>query len=237
VWRVRASQAERPGAWIGPEGPNFRPCPLVGHIRPRDGRPQVRSGQDRVGERSLVDDVHVAVNQLPQNCRICLHAVAIGTSRRQHEPLVAWLADPIIASIDQRKNSLMRIAQPLLDEIVAHARSDAPDECCGMVSREGEVLTGVHPAANAEASPFRFVIAPREQLKIIDAIEDSGADLGAIYHSHTRTAPEPSQTDINFAASWPGVLWIIVGLAGSEPEVRTWRIDGPEVSEVELEIG
>jgi hypothetical protein len=33
------------------------------------------------------------------------------------------------------------------------------------------------------------------------------------------------------------VLWIIIGLGTPEPEVRTWRIDGPEVSEVELEIG
>lgn len=131
----------------------------------------------------------------------------------------------------------MKISAALLQEMVDHARIDAPDECCGMVARSGETLVRVHTAANAEASPFRFVIAPREQLQIIDAIEDSGAELGAIYHSHTRTAPEPSQTDINFAASWPGVLWIIIGLAGPAPEVRTWRIDGPEVSEVELEIG
>jgi proteasome lid subunit RPN8/RPN11 len=130
----------------------------------------------------------------------------------------------------------MQISPALFQEMVDHARRDAPAECCGMVAREGDELTRVHPAANAEASPFRFVIAPREQLQIIEAIEGSGAELGAIYHSHTRTDPEPSQTDINFAASWPGVLWIIVGLAGAEPELRTWRIDGPEVSEVELEI-
>ena len=41
-------------------------------------------------------------------------------------------------------------------------------------------------------------------------------DLGAIYHSHVRSAPYPSQTDINFAAGWPGVEWIIVGLAGAD---------------------
>ncbi len=35
-----------------------------------------------------------------------------------------------------------------------------------------------------------------------------------IYHSHTRSEPYPSQTDVNFAAHWPGVEWLIVGLAG-----------------------
>ena len=44
--------------------------------------------------------------------------------------------------------------------------------------------------------------------------KSDGWELGAIYHSHIRTAPYPSQTDINFAANWPGVEWIIVGLAG-----------------------
>src|SRR5947209_5401626 len=137
---------------------------------------------------------------------------------------------PLVAS------RTMRIDGRLMDEMIEHARRDAPAECCGMVARSDGDLVSVHPAANTEASPFRFVIGPREQLQIIDAIEVAGHELGAIYHSHTRTPPEPSQTDINFAAFWPDVLWIIIGLADEAPEVRTWRIDGGEVSEVTLDI-
>ena len=69
-----------------------------------------------------------------------------------------------------------------------------------------------------------------------DGVDDSGLELGAIYHSHTRTDPVPSQTDISFAAGWPGVLWVIVGLATHEPDVRTWSIDGPRVTEAELVV-
>ena len=130
----------------------------------------------------------------------------------------------------------MRIARELLDEMVAHAREDAPDECCGMVgSTDGRAVT-VYRAVNAEASPLRFRIDPDEQLELHNRIDDAGLELGAIYHSHTRTAPYPSQTDVNFAASWPGVEWIIVGLSanGGEPEVRSYLIDDGEVSEVEL---
>ena len=57
-------------------------------------------------------------------------------------------------------------------------------------------------------------------MRALDEIEDSGAELGAIYHSHTRSEPYPSQTDINFAANWPGVEWLIVGVrkaAASRP--------------------
>jgi proteasome lid subunit RPN8/RPN11 len=70
----------------------------------------------------------------------------------------------------------------------------------------------------------------------IEAIEGAGQRLGAVYHSHTRTAPYPSQTDVNFAANWPGVQWLIVGVAGDEPEVRNYRIDGGVVTEVEVEV-
>ena len=142
---------------------------------------------------------------------------------------------------DRRRTALvastnMRIAREMYDEIVAHARTDAPNECCGIVaSRDGDAVK-VYRATNAEASPFRFVIDPREQLDIHNAIDAADLDLGAIYHSHTRTAPSPSQTDINFSKAWPGVLWIIVGLADGDPQVRTWRIDDGRVSEAELVV-
>ena len=130
----------------------------------------------------------------------------------------------------------MRMQRGLYEQIVAHARSDAPNECCGMVaSRDGEAVK-VYAATNAEASPFRFVIDAREQLEIHNQIEAAELDLGAIYHSHTRTEPKPSQPDINFSKAWPGVLWIIVGLQGGEPDVRTWRIDDGKVTEADLVV-
>ncbi len=106
----------------------------------------------------------------------------------------------------------MRIARELYEQIVAHAREEAPNECCGMVGSSDGSAVQVYRAVNAEASPLRFRIDPREQYELHTRIDDAGLELGAIYHSHTRTAPRPSQTDINFAKLWPGVLWIIVGL-------------------------
>ena len=128
----------------------------------------------------------------------------------------------------------MRIAPRLYDEIVSHARAEAPNECCGMISARHGTAVKVYRATNTEASPLRFVIDGQEQIRFYNEIELAELELGAIYHSHTRTEPKPSQTDIGFAASWPGVDWIIVGLASGEADVRSWQISDGQVAEAEL---
>jgi proteasome lid subunit RPN8/RPN11 len=135
----------------------------------------------------------------------------------------------------------MDIAPELLEQILAHAREEAPNECCGVVAvvapRDGEPAraVSVHCAVNKAASPLRFEIDGLEVHRLLDSIESDGFELGSIYHSHTRTAPYPSQTDINFAVNWPGVEWIIVGLADPQnPEIRSYLIEGGSVREVEI---
>lgn len=130
----------------------------------------------------------------------------------------------------------MKIARALLDEIVAHAVRDAPHECCGIVAAQGGAATAVHAVENQAASAFRFEVDGLEMFGLLEQIEGAGGELGAIYHSHTRSDPVPSQTDVNFSYGWPGVEWIIVGVAGDEPLVRSFRIDGGKVSALELEL-
>ena len=131
----------------------------------------------------------------------------------------------------------MVIPSGLLADVVAHAQRDAPDECCGLVSVRDGAAVGVHPLENHAHSPMRFEVDGRELLGILDEIEEGGAELGAIYHSHTRSDPHPSQTDVNFAANWPGVEWLIVGTAGREPVVRSFTIDGGTITEVDVTHG
>jgi [CysO sulfur-carrier protein]-S-L-cysteine hydrolase len=130
----------------------------------------------------------------------------------------------------------MRIPRELYEQMIEHARAEAPNECVGLIASRDGAAEKLYCANNAAASPLRFEIDGSEQIRYHNDIEDSGLELGAIYHSHTRTDPVPSQTDISFAAGWPGVLWVIVGLAAGEPDVRTWEIDGAHVSEAELVV-
>ncbi len=132
----------------------------------------------------------------------------------------------------------MKIDRAMLDEIVAHAERDAPNECCGLVLGRDGTATSARALENLAASPFRFDIDGRELISFAFADEDD-EQLVAIYHSHTRSAPHPSQTDVNFAAGWPGVEWLIVGVpkAGdAAPEVRSYLIDDGTIRDVEIEV-
>jgi proteasome lid subunit RPN8/RPN11 len=130
----------------------------------------------------------------------------------------------------------VRISRALLEEIVEHARRDAPDECCGLVAARDGTAIAVHQAENVAHSPYRFEVDGRTLLRLLGELEGEGEELGAIYHSHTRSGAYPSQTDINFSAGWPGIEWLIVGLDAPHPEVRSFLIDGGEVREVALEV-
>ena len=103
-----------------------------------------------------------------------------------------------------------------------------------IAARDGEAVA-VHRARNTAASPFRYEMDGMEQYRIQTEIEDAGLDLGAIYHSHTRSAPYPSQTDINLAF-YPESLYVIVGVKGPEDDVRAWGIVDGQVSEATLEV-
>jgi proteasome lid subunit RPN8/RPN11 len=129
----------------------------------------------------------------------------------------------------------MRISREHIDEIVAHAREEAPNECCGIVASSDGAAVKVFRATNAEASPVRYSLDPREQYEITKEIETRGWELGAIYHSHTRSPAYPSQTDVNLAF-YPDALYVIVSLAGDgAPDLRAFKIAGEQIEEVPLE--
>src|SRR5215218_7000354 len=131
----------------------------------------------------------------------------------------------------------MRIERDMLDEIVAHAHEEAPDECCGMIgARDGRAVS-LYRARNAEASPLRYVVHPQDQFRIMEEMDERGEELGAIYHSHTGSAAYPSQTDINLAEGWPDPLYVICSIADPDsPELRAFVIRNGRVEEAALDV-
>lgn len=130
----------------------------------------------------------------------------------------------------------MRFPRALYGQMVAHAVAYAPNECCGMIAaRDGE-LTELHQMRNVAASPLRYEMDPREQYEVeYGKIYEAGLEVGVVYHSHTRSAPWPSQTDINLA-NHPESVYVIVGLKGPEPDVRAYTIRDGQITEVAIEI-
>lgn len=131
----------------------------------------------------------------------------------------------------------MKISQQLVDEMIAHAREDLPDECCGLVGgRDGEA-TAVVRVANSAASPLRYEMDPQEQYNALKGIEDDGGELLAIYHSHTKSAAYPSQTDVNQAVMWPDQVYVIVSLADADaPDVKAYFLKDLKIADAEFEV-
>lgn len=131
----------------------------------------------------------------------------------------------------------MRISQSLVDEMVAHAREDLPNECCGMVGgRDGEA-TEVIRVVNAAATPLRYEMDPQGQYNALKEIEDKGGELLAIYHSHTKSAAYPSQTDVNQAVAWPDQVYVIISLADPDrPDVKAFMLKDLKIADAEFEV-
>ena len=141
----------------------------------------------------------------------------------------------------------LTLPQQLVDEMVAHAREDLPNECCGIIARAPDGALTLYRTTNAEASPWRFNIPAQELLHLYNAIESGDGEMLVIYHSHVASEARPSPTDLNIARlhrgpnPWP--YWVLVSLKDAEPSVRAWRIDeSPEpdaviANEIALEVG
>ncbi len=129
------------------------------------------------------------------------------------------------------------IEKHYIDNMIAHARREAPIECCGVLGgRDGRVLK-LYQATNAEHSRYRYNIEPQELFRINRECEENGWQFLAIYHSHPDSAAYPSPTDVHLAALWPESLYFIVSLLSPEnPEVRSFRIRNGEVTEEKIEI-
>lgn len=125
----------------------------------------------------------------------------------------------------------------LAQQLLAHARAELPHEACALVGgdRHTGVATSVHLTRNALASPLRFEVDPRDLVRTVLALEAVGADLLAIFHSHTRSAAVPSPADLR--EDHYRAIHLIASLSNGERPFRAWRIDGGSVSEIPLTIG
>ena len=130
----------------------------------------------------------------------------------------------------------MKLQRAYVDEIIVHAREDAPNECCGIIAGNDGHATQLYRAVNAEASPYRYNVDPKDLLRIYRDLDDQDWDVLCIYHSHTHTDAYPSPTDVRLAA-WPDAYYLIVSLADeAKPDLRAFRITDGEIREEAIEI-
>ncbi len=127
--------------------------------------------------------------------------------------------------------------------MLAQARAELPNECCGLLAGTAEPAAPVgpplgrvmerYPLVNALASPVAY---ESEHAGLFAAHKDMrlrGLDVLAIYHSHPAAAPVPSRTDLarNYC---PGVVYLIISLQTEPALMRGWWLAETTFREAEF---
>ena len=135
----------------------------------------------------------------------------------------------------------MQVRREVLDAIAVHAQRDSPRECCGLlIGTELEVIEAV-ATANVAAEPHRhYQVSPEDHFAQIKRCRDAASQgiaavIGA-YHSHPRSAPAPSPTDLEEA--FGEFLYIIAGPVDGPAALalRAYRLQAGRFEDVPLTV-
>jgi proteasome lid subunit RPN8/RPN11 len=133
---------------------------------------------------------------------------------------------------------MLTIGRALVERIIEHARTDHPDEACGVIAGPAGSDRPVRFIAmqNAERSPTFYRFDSMEQLKVWREMDDKDEEPVVVYHSHTATQAYPSRTDISYASE-PQAHYVLVSTRDEvETEFRSYRITDGEVTEEPVNV-
>jgi [CysO sulfur-carrier protein]-S-L-cysteine hydrolase len=125
----------------------------------------------------------------------------------------------------------LTIPRPVLAAVLAHARAELPNECCGLLAGSGGRVTDYHPLVNELRSPRAYRSEPRSLLDAMKAMRAAGTDLVAVCHSHPTSAPVPSKIDVA-ENTYGDVPHLIVGFPGAVSAVRVLQITSGGCEEI-----
>jgi proteasome lid subunit RPN8/RPN11 len=129
---------------------------------------------------------------------------------------------------------VIEIKSAYRDEMVAHAREDYPNECCGLLFGVGTAAKYCMRMENVEHSPLNYRVDGKELIRAFQEMDEIGLELIGIYHSHTHSPARPSRTDVALAG-YPDAHYLIVSLADPEhPDLRAFTIVDGVVTEQEV---
>jgi proteasome lid subunit RPN8/RPN11 len=132
----------------------------------------------------------------------------------------------------------------LLDAVGAHARTQHPREACGfLVGPTRGLPTRFVPIPNRHPHPERyFRMDDTSVITAFGVMDELGQDVLVVYHSHTRSGPELSTTDVLEAMDLD-VVHLVCSTAKSvnQPTYQAWQIREPQpthrhVEQVALDI-
>jgi proteasome lid subunit RPN8/RPN11 len=143
-----------------------------------------------------------------------------------------------------------KIIQSINDEIIAHARSEAPYECCGLLAGEEKrgVITDIYRINNLPSDDprivdlnipsdrrFRYMMDPQGQFIAMKDMRHRGIVMMGVYHSHPHSPAYPSDTDLRLAF-YSDIFYFIVSLENDTPDLRAFSIVDNKITEDRIEI-
>ena len=142
----------------------------------------------------------------------------------------------------------MKIPHNIIDELIAQAEKDAPDESCGYLlgsltpnpSPKGEgdfeaVVTENYWMENIDHSSEHFSFAPKDQFAALRYAREKGLKILANGHSHPASPSRPSQEDLRLAND-PTIRYAILSLLDGEPKLNSFKILNGEVVDKEIHL-
>ena len=129
----------------------------------------------------------------------------------------------------------MIIPQNIIDELIAQAEKDAPDESCGYLLGIGDEVTENYWMENIDHSPEHFSFAPKDQFAAMRYAREKGLKILANWHSHPASPSRPSQEDLRLAND-PTIRYAILSLLDGEPKLNSFKIRNGEVVDKEIHL-
>ena len=128
------------------------------------------------------------------------------------------------------------IKKEVRDRMIAHSKSELPNEACGILAGRGQEVQKIYEMENADKSPATFFMDAKEQLKVVKEIRGLGLEMVGIYHSHVASQAYPSAHDIELAF-YPEASYLIVSLKDrANPEVRSFKIKDAKITEEKITV-
>lgn len=126
---------------------------------------------------------------------------------------------------------MLKIKKEIYDEMIEYCQSCFPQEACGILAGNNNVITKIYKIKNIENSSVSYLMEPQEQLRAMKDMRRLGLEMLAIFHSHPWGIAFPSQKDKELA--FYDVCYLIVAI---KPllQVKCFKIKDSNVSEINL---
>ena len=135
---------------------------------------------------------------------------------------------------------MIKLSKSDFEKILAHAKSELPNEACGLIAGEisgdDKIIRKVYLLTNVDHSNEHFTLDPKEQLAAVKDMRKNGFSPLGNWHSHPESPSRPSDEDKRLAYDSTASYMILSLMNIGEPVLNSFKIQGDNAQKEELII-